>query len=150
LFTTLNQAVHSGSSVVQYLTGIFVDFDESCNRMMYTNAGHFNPAIIRGNGVVERLTGGGPPLGMFKNSGYPVAETQIHSGDLLVLFTDGLTDLRDTNDQLFGEDRILQSALKYRDRPLKEIASSVLNDGISFSAPAKPEDDLTLFMMRFR
>jgi serine phosphatase RsbU (regulator of sigma subunit) len=150
LFTTLNQAVHSGSSVVQYLTGIFVDFDESCNRMTYTNAGHFDPAIVRANGVVERLTGGGPPLGMFKNSRYPAAETQIHSGDLLVLFTDGLTDLRDTNDQLFGEDRILQSALKHRDRPLKEIASSVLNDGIGFSAPAKPEDDLTLFMMRFR
>ncbi len=118
--------------------------------MAYTNAGHFDPAIIRGNGAVERLTGGGPPLGMFKNSRYPAAETQIHSGDLLVLFTDGLTDLRDTNDQLFGEDRILQSASKHRDRPLKEIASSVLNDGISFSAPAKPEDDLTLFMMRFR
>jgi Stage II sporulation protein E (SpoIIE) len=150
LFTTLNQAVHSGSSVVQYLTGVFLDFDESCNRMTYANAGHFDPAIIRWNGVVERLTGGGPPLGMFKNSRYPAAETQIRSGDLLVLFTDGLTDLRDTHDELFGEERILQSACKYRDRPLKEIASSVLNDGISFSSPAQPEDDLTLFIMRFR
>jgi len=150
LFTTLNMAVHSGSSVVQYLTGVFLDFDESCNRLTYTNAGHFDPAIIRGSGVVERLTGGGPPLGMFKNSRYPAGETQIRSGDLLVLFTDGLADLRDKNDQLFGEERILQLARKHRDRPLKEIASSVLNDGISFSAPAQPEDDLTLFIMRFR
>jgi Stage II sporulation protein E (SpoIIE) len=150
LFTTLNQAVHSGSSVVQYLTGVFLDFDESRNRMTYANAGHFDPAIIRWNGVVERLTGGGPPLGMFKNSRYPAAETQIRSGDLLVLFTDGLTDLRDTHDELFGEERILQSACKHRDRSLKEIASSVLNDGISFSSPAQPEDDLTLFIMRFR
>jgi Stage II sporulation protein E (SpoIIE) len=150
LFTTLNQAAHSGSSVVQYLTGVFLDFDESRNRMTYANAGHFDPAIIRWNGVVERLTGGGPPLGMFKNSRYPEAETQIRSGDLLVLFTDGLTDLRDTHDELFGEERILQSACKHRDRPLKEIASSLLNDGISFSSPAQPEDDLTLFIMRFR
>jgi serine phosphatase RsbU (regulator of sigma subunit) len=150
LFTTLNLAVHSGSSVVQYLTGVFLDFDESCNRLKYTNAGHFDPAIIRENGVVERLTGGGPPLGMFKNSRYPAGETQIRSGDLLVLFTDGLADLRDKNDQLFGEERILQLARKHRDRPLREIASSVLNDGISFSAPAQPEDDLTLFIMRFR
>jgi Stage II sporulation protein E (SpoIIE) len=150
LFTTLNQAVHSGSSVVQYLTGVFLNFDESRNRMTYANAGHFDPAIIRWNGVVERLTGGGPPLGMFKNSRYPEAETQIRSGDLLVLFTDGLTDLRDTHDELFGEERILQSACKHRHRPLKEIASSLLNDGISFSSPAQPEDDLTLFIMRFR
>jgi sigma-B regulation protein RsbU (phosphoserine phosphatase) len=150
LFTTLNLAVHSGSSVVQYLTGVFLDFDESCNRLTYTNAGHFDPAIIRGNGIVERLTGGGPPLGMFKNSRYPAGETQIRSGDLLVLFTDGLADLRDNNDHLFGEERILELARKHRESPLKEIASSVLNDGISFSAPAQPEDDLTLFIMRFR
>jgi hypothetical protein len=147
LFRTLNQ---SGGTVVQYLTGVFLDFDERRNSLTYTNAGHFDPAVIRRDGVVERLAGGGPPLGMFRNSEYASAETKVHSGDLLVLFTDGLTDLRDGKDQLFGEDRILQSVWKHRERPLKEIASQVFAEGIRFSAPAQPEDDLTLFMMRFR
>jgi stage II sporulation SpoE-like protein len=151
LFRTLNQSVHcGGGTVVQYLTGVFLDFDERRNSLTYTNAGHFDPAVIRRDGVIERLAGGGPPLGMFRNSEYASAETKVHSGDLLVLFTDGLTDLRDRNDQLFGEDRILQSVYKHRERPLKEIASQVFADGISFSSPAQPEDDLTLFMMRFR
>src|SRR5262249_33698815 len=111
LFTTLNKTVYSGSNVVQYLTGVFLDFDERRNRLTYTNAGHFDPAILRSDGRLERLTGGGPPLGMFKNSEYPVATTEVHRGDLLVLFTDGLTDLRDSTDELFGEERILESVL---------------------------------------
>src|SRR5262245_28351385 len=66
LFTNLNRAVHSGSNIVQYLTGVFLDFDESRNRLKYTNAGHFDPVVIRKDSSVERLQGGGPPLGMFK------------------------------------------------------------------------------------
>src|SRR5262249_53078690 len=69
LFTTLNKTIHC-SNVVQYLTGVFMDFDEKRNCLSYTNAGHFDPAVVRGSGSIERLTGGGPPLGMFKNSSY--------------------------------------------------------------------------------
>jgi serine phosphatase RsbU (regulator of sigma subunit) len=150
LFTTLNRAVHSSSNVVQYLTGVFLDFDEPRSLLKYTNAGHFDPVVIRQDASIERLKGGGPPLGMFKNSQYPAESVEVRSGDLLILFTDGLTDLRDAGDDFFGEERILQSVWRNRDLPLKEIASEVLKEGIAFSDPAPPEDDLTLFMMRFR
>jgi len=149
LFTRLNRTVHS-ASVTQYLTGVLLDFNESRSRLTYTNAGHFDPAIIRKQGGIERLTGGGPPLGMFKTSHYAAEKTEIRPGDLLVLFTDGLTDLRDATGQFFGEERILQSAWKHRDCPLNEIADVVLQEGINFSAASRPEDDLTLLIMRFR
>lgn len=149
LFTRLNTTVHS-ASVIQYLTGVMLDFDESRKRLTYTNAGHFDPAIIRRHGAIERLSGGGPPLGMFKTSSYAVEGTEVASGDLLVLFTDGLTDLRDPEDDFFGEERILESVRKHRERPLHEIASGVLDEGMDFSSLTQPEDDLTLFMMRFR
>jgi serine phosphatase RsbU (regulator of sigma subunit) len=150
VFTTLNRTVHSGSTVVQYLTGVLLDFDEKLNRLTYTNAGHFDPAIIRPDGRIERLPGGGPPLGMFKSSQYAAAEAEVGPGDLMVLFTDGLTDLRDSSHEFFGEERILEYVSGHRGRPLKEIAAEVLNEGITFSAAPQPEDDLTLFMMRFR
>jgi sigma-B regulation protein RsbU (phosphoserine phosphatase) len=100
--------------------------------------------------VIERLGGGGPPLGMFGSSEYPKAEATVGHGDLLVLFTDGFTDLRNDADEYFGEERILSSVQEHRTRPLKEIASVLLNEGMSFSASPQPEDDLTLFMVRFR
>jgi hypothetical protein len=150
LFTVLNRKVHSGSSIVQYLTSVFLDFDDKQGRLRYTNAGHFEPAVIRSNGELERLPGGGPPLGMFGHVEYPAGDSSVSSGDLLVLFTDGFTDLRNDTDELFGEERILRSVREHRTRPLKEIASVLLNEGMSFSARPQPEDDLTLFLVRFR
>jgi sigma-B regulation protein RsbU (phosphoserine phosphatase) len=149
LFGSLNQRIHSGTSVVQYLTGVFLDYDETENRLRYTNAGHFDPALIRSDGTVDRLGGGGPPLGMFRGSSYPASDAAVSPGDLLVLFTDGFTDIRNAADEMFGEERIVRSVTQHRTRPLKEIASVLLNEGMSFSATSQPEDDLTLFLLRF-
>jgi serine phosphatase RsbU (regulator of sigma subunit) len=128
---------------------VFLDFDEGENNLRYVNAGHFDPAVIRMDGSIERLSGGGPPLGMFKHSRYPSRTAKIAGGDLLVLFTDGLTDLRNPSDDLFGEERILNITASHRKAPLKEIASVLLEQGIAFSAAPNPEDDLTLFLIRF-
>jgi serine phosphatase RsbU (regulator of sigma subunit) len=150
LFDVLNQSVHSGGSIVQYLTGVFLDFDEGEGQLRYINAGHFDPAVVHNDGSIERLSGGGPPLGMFKHSKYPSRTAKIAGGDLLVLFTDGLTDLRNQSDDFFGEQRILNIAAAHRERSLKDIANVLLEQGIAFSATPNPEDDLTLFMVRFR
>jgi serine phosphatase RsbU (regulator of sigma subunit) len=149
LFSVLNRSVHSGSSIVQYLTSVFLDYDEKTRLLRYINAGHFDPAVVRADGTIERLKGGGPPLGMFGNSVYCAAQAEIGCGDLMVLFTDGLTDLRNASDDFFGEERILESVQRHRRQPLQEIASVLLNDGKSFSAVPQPEDDLTLFLLRF-
>jgi serine phosphatase RsbU (regulator of sigma subunit) len=149
LFDVLNRSVHSGGSIIQYLTGVFLDFDEAQSHLRYMNAGHFEPAIVRTDGTIERLSGGGPPLGMFKHSRYPTQTAKISSGDLLVLFTDGLTDLRNQAEDFFGEQRILSIAASHRNAPLKDLASVLLEQGIAFSASPNPEDDLTLFLVRF-
>src|SRR5262245_51655341 len=149
LFDAVNQSVHAGGSILQYLTGVFLDYDEATKRMRYTNAGHFEPLLVRGKGRVEDLPGGGPPLGMFKQSRYPTLDSAVESGDLLVLFTDGLVDLRGPQDEFFGEERVRRAVTGQRDRPLSEIASSLLAEGMAFSDTPHPEDDLTLFLVRF-
>lgn len=150
LFNVLNQSVHSSGSIVQYLTGVFLDYDEAHGQVTYTNAGHFEPAVIRAGGSIERLQGGGPPLGMFQSSQYPSSAASVSSGDLLVLFTDGFTDLRNNADEFFGEERILDTVTSHRKSPLQDIASVLLHRGMEFSAAPQPEDDLTLFLVRFR
>jgi serine phosphatase RsbU (regulator of sigma subunit) len=149
LFEEVNQSVHAGGSILQYLTGIFLDYDEAARRVRYTNAGHFEPLLVRDKGTVEDLPGGGPPLGMFRQSMYPTFHSTVESGDLLVLFTDGLVDLRDSQDEFFGQDRIRNTVTTQRHKPLAEIATSLLDESMAFSAAPHPEDDLTLFLVRF-
>jgi len=149
LFDAVNQSVHGGGNVLQYLTGVFLDYDESLKRIRYTNAGHFEPLLVRTKGSVHELPGGGPPIGLFKQSTYPTLESNVESGDLLVLFTDGLVDLRDTKDEFFGEDRVRRAVTEMREQPLTDIASCLLTEGLAFSATPHPEDDLTLFLVRF-
>jgi sigma-B regulation protein RsbU (phosphoserine phosphatase) len=134
---------------LQYLTGVFLDYDESIRRLKYTNAGHFEPLLVRNRGTFRDLPGGGPPIGMFKQSAYPTFESEVEPGDLLVLFTDGLVDLRDNKDEFFGQERIRQAVTALRARPLTDIASYLLSQGMAFSAAPHPEDDLTLFLVRF-
>jgi serine phosphatase RsbU (regulator of sigma subunit) len=145
----VNQSVHAGGSVLQYLTGVFLDYDELGRRIRYTNAGHFDPLLVRREGAVESLQGRGPPLGMFQESRFPTNEAAVSPGDLLVLFTDGLVDLRNQADEFFGEERVRQAAVRNRGRPLKEITSLLLDEATAFSAAPHPEDDLTLFLLRF-
>jgi sigma-B regulation protein RsbU (phosphoserine phosphatase) len=76
-------------------------------------------------------------------------DSAVESGDLLVLYTDGLVDLRNSQDEFFGEERIRRAVTGQRDRPLSEIASSLLAEGMAFSNAPCPEDDLTLFLVRF-
>jgi serine phosphatase RsbU (regulator of sigma subunit) len=149
LFDAVNQSVHGGGSVLQYVTGVFLDYDERLKRIRYTNAGHFEPLLVRMKGSVQELPGGGPPIGMFKQSAYPTLESDVESGDLLVLFTDGLVDLHDMKNEFFGEDRVRRAVTAMRDRPLTDIASYLLAEGMEFSAAPHPEDDLTLFFVRF-
>ncbi len=150
LFTKLNRQLYHEGEVLQYLTAVFFDYDEEREELHYFNAGHFDPLAIRPDGTSSRLSGGGPPLGMFAHSTYSMQTCRMSAGDLLLLFTDGLAELRDAGDQFFGVDGILQAVVEQRTVSLKELAREVLARAARFSYKPQPDDDLTLFLMRFR
>jgi sigma-B regulation protein RsbU (phosphoserine phosphatase) len=147
LFNTLNELVHFDEELIQYLTGVFLHFDDDTKRLQYLNAGHYEPMVFGRNGI-RNLPGGGPPLGMFKSAQYPYGETQLDSGDLLALFTDGLTDIQNPEYDYFGIDGITKVINQNLDRSLEEITDEVLQTAREFSAGQAIEDDLTLFLLR--
>jgi serine phosphatase RsbU (regulator of sigma subunit) len=150
LFTRLNQLLYASGGSLSYLTGIFLDYHHEEGRLRYLNAGHFDPVVLRASGDVSHLGGGGPPLGMFPTSDYVASSATVAPGDLLVLFTDGLVELANTADECFGVEGACRSALAHRHRPLPELASEILAAASVWSGRSKLEDDLTLFLMRFR
>ena len=150
LFDILNQRLYLGGDLLQYLTGVFFDYDQEQRELRYLNAGHFDPLIVHSDGTSTRLTGGGPPLGMFGSSTYKAKTAPIRPGDLLVLFTDGLIELRNAHDEFFGVERVLAAIRAQRDLSLRDLAREVLGTAARFSHKSQPDDDLTLFLMRFR
>ena len=93
LFNSLNQLVYFDEDLIQYLTGVFLHFDQGSEVLRYLNAGHYEPLVFDQGGNVRGLPGGGPPLGMFKESKYEAGEVYLRQGYLVVLYTDGLVDV---------------------------------------------------------
>ena len=148
LFNKLNESVHFEADFIQYLTGVFLDLDEQSGRLRYLNAGHFDPLVVSLDGQTRPLPGGGPPLGMFKRSTYSVQETQLSRGDVLVLFTDGLVEIENEQEQQFGQARIVEAVGSSAHVPLPDVANRVIQQASDFAGGRGMEDDVTLLLLR--
>jgi sigma-B regulation protein RsbU (phosphoserine phosphatase) len=112
----------------------------------YSNAGHYPPILIRADGSVERLTAGGPVLGVFSDRVYEEALVPIRPGDRVILFTDGITEARNAADEEFGEERLIATAVQNRG-----ATSAVLDHSLAATLRAftggNYQDDATLVVM---
>jgi len=150
LFDELNERLYTSTDQLQYLTGIFCNYDQESRELLYLNAGHHRPLLVRANGEHTTLDGGGLPLGMFSGSYYEPLRCRPECGDLLVLFTDGVVEILDDNEVFFGTEGIMSAVRDHRERPLRDLAREILGRAEAFSVSAQPDDDMTLFLVRFR
>jgi phosphoserine phosphatase RsbU/P len=114
------------------------------------NAGHL-PAIIVGRGGVLRIESTGLPLGMFSEVEFSATRFQVEEGDVLFLYTDGLSEARSANentDDEYGVDRVTRLVRQHAARPPAELISTCLTDLRSFTKDTPPHDDLTMLALR--
>jgi phosphoserine phosphatase RsbU/P len=123
-----------------------IDNDEGT--LTFANAGHYPPILVRADGSVERLATGGPVLGVFPDGTYQQGRVQIHGGDRLVLYTDGITDARksEATDDDFGEDRLIDLIIANRTCSAPALQSRLAEAVASFSE-GQFQDDATLIVM---
>ena len=117
--------------------------------LSYTNAGHTPPFLVRRDGRVEPLTAGGLALGLFDFSQYECASTKLEDGDVLLLFSDGVSEASDEEGEFFGEERLTDLVAGLRDRPAQEILDRALEEIRSYSNRVPQQDDLTLMVVKF-
>src|SRR6202790_2159208 len=91
----------------RYATLFWAEYNARTAVLTYVNAGHPPPIFICPTGVIERLSSGGIPIGMFANARYTATELHMQPGSKLVIFTDGLTDAENTAEQEFGDQRLI-------------------------------------------
>jgi sigma-B regulation protein RsbU (phosphoserine phosphatase) len=145
----LNEMLFPTISEARYATMFFATYDGATRSLTYSNAGHCHPVVISAR-APRRLSEGGLPIGMFGASGYGEGNVALESGDLVALFTDGVSEAPDPQDREFGEERLLDLLTRHREDDLDELLQTVLAEVESWGGGGPPHDDVTLVLVRAR
>jgi serine phosphatase RsbU (regulator of sigma subunit) len=148
LMGTLNECILARSMEGHFVTA-FAATLESTGRLQYTNGGHTRALWIQTNGQVTELTEGGPVLGIVENPGYAQGSAQLRPGDLLFLYTDGVTEAEDPRGDPFGTARLLGWARGQAGQLPTEVKESLISTVSHFCAGSRRADDLTVLVVRY-
>jgi len=122
--------------------------DQSSGAMTYCNCGHNPPLLLRhGENIFEPLRACGPPLGMFEAAKYAPRSIVLASGDMLVLYTDGVTEAEDLQSAQFGMERLEQALREMRGQPARAVIEHVVARVAAFAGRAPQSDDITCVAM---
>jgi serine phosphatase RsbU (regulator of sigma subunit)/catechol 2,3-dioxygenase-like lactoylglutathione lyase family enzyme len=130
-----------------FATLFFGDYDDSSGFLRYVNCGHLCALLLRRDGSCDRLESTSTVLGIFKTWECAVGESSLRRGDLLALYTDGVTESMDHDSEEFGEDRLLESLRRHCHHPPRSLLTSVVADVRAFS-PLEQHDDITLIIAK--
>ena len=151
--TRINNMIVKSTDSNMFVTFFYGLLDRNQSTFTSTNAGHNPPVLQRADKSIERLTEGGLVLGALHDQKYAQQTTALNPGDILVLFTDGITEARApdkdmTEDKLFGEDRLIQVIKDNASLPAREIQAAILQ-AVSAHTKNKPQDDdITLVIIK--
>ena len=146
---SVNQAFYESTDEGGYATLFFGDYQDSTCLMRFANCGHNPPFLVRSNGTAKRLTATATVLGLFDNWEPCICEVQIGAGDVLVIYTDGITEANNSACEEFGENRLLETIRASMTLPVPELVDAILAAALNFSA-GEMRDDLTLVVARGR
>jgi sigma-B regulation protein RsbU (phosphoserine phosphatase) len=143
----VNRLVFDASQSNRYATFFYCQFDPATRKLVYTNGGHNPPVALRGGEAIA-LDTGGPPVGLFRDAQYEQAEVQLETGDLLVFFTDGISEAENAANEEWGEYALFATARACDGIPPVEIIARIMQAADDFAAGAPQHDDMTLVVAR--
>ncbi|MBA2258364.1 MAG: SpoIIE family protein phosphatase [Acidobacteria bacterium] len=134
-----------------FVTALVGRLDLTSGRLAYSSAGHPAPLRLSTSGTAEPLAApdGGIALGILEDAAYEEVELQLGPGELLLLFTDGVTEAINVNGELFSDARLLGALAEHGARPAADIVNRVVEAVNGFAAGAPQEDDITVLALRY-
>jgi phosphoserine phosphatase RsbU/P len=149
MVSELNQQLHATTSPEKYATFFFAIYDPATDLLTYTNAGHLQPVLFRA-GVATPLDVNGTVVGAFPFSTYDESKLELRSGDLLLCYTDGITEPENEYGEMFGEQRLIDVVAKNADRDEAQIIESVMERVREWTGTPELSDDMTVLLARKR
>jgi sigma-B regulation protein RsbU (phosphoserine phosphatase) len=148
LLSRLNEHIVRSSGPNKFITLILAELEPSTGRLRSFNAGHNPGLLVRPSGEITHLRSGGMPMGLLSGASYRSQSLEVRPGDLLCLYSDGITECTSPADEEYGLDRLEALLRSQRERPLPEIARGVDGAMIDFAAGSPQSDDQTLVLLR--
>jgi sigma-B regulation protein RsbU (phosphoserine phosphatase) len=146
--TRINKATCANCPSNRFITFFFSILNVATGELAYANAGHNPPILVRANGDAEMLPGGGPVLGILPIAPYSEMHAKLESGDMLVLYSDGVTEANNPAYEEFDEERFTQVLSANRNKPAAEIVQAVIQAVTQFAAGAPQADDITIVVAK--
>ena len=147
LVSNLNQQLYASTAPEKYATFFFSLYDDETGTLTYTNAGHLSPFLVR-RGRAIPLESNGMVVGAFPFAKYGECSMQLESGDLLVCYTDGITEPENPYGEDYGEVRLIELLLQNAHKDAAEIAGLVVADVTRWTGTTELQDDMTLLLAR--
>ncbi len=149
LLRSVNRLFVENTEPAHYATAFFAVYDDAERRLRYENCGHNPPLLLRADGRVDRLTGSATVVGLCEPWECSLAETQLQPGDLLVIYSDGVSEAQSDDGEFFGEERLLEAIRAHQHLPVSELVDALARIVVTFSG-REQEDDITLVVARCR
>ncbi len=149
LLRSVNQLFCENTTDGAFATLFFAEYDDSARLLRYANCGHLPALLLRADGTLIRLDATATVLGIFKKWECELGECQIAPGDILALYTDGITESFNRDGEEFGESHLLDSLRRHRTLSSQAALASMVDEVLRFS-PQEQHDDITLILAKCR
>jgi sigma-B regulation protein RsbU (phosphoserine phosphatase) len=154
LMRHVNRLVYESSTSNRYATFFYAEYDPYSHLLTYVNAGHNPPIILRGNQTIQ-LEATGTVIGLLPDVPYTRACTALKPGDILIAFTDGVSEAMNSADDEWGEDNMIAAARALLSQPngtptARQLLNCILEGADRFTAGAPQNDDMTLLICKVR
>lgn len=148
IISRLNDLVYRSSGASKYVTVFLGWLDPKTGEIVFSNAGHCYPLLLRRDGTVNRLVTGPPVIGLLPRVEVETGRTALAKGDMLVAYTDGLSETTSPGGDEYEESRIIEAAREARELPAREVVGRLVSEVRIFAAEAGLKDDLTLMVVK--
>jgi sigma-B regulation protein RsbU (phosphoserine phosphatase) len=148
---SINRLVYEASSSNRYATFFYGQYDPAEGRFDYVNAGHNPPMLFRGageNATVSRLEANGTVIGLLESAHYEQGSVRLSPGDVLIAFTDGISEAMNLDDEEWGEDRLIEAVRNCQVLSAQQLLECIFDAATRFAGTAPQHDDMTLVVVR--
>jgi sigma-B regulation protein RsbU (phosphoserine phosphatase) len=147
MVATLNRQLYANTAPEKYATFFFALYDGDANQLIYTNAGHLAPILLRGN-TLDTLDSTGTVVGAFPVAKYGEKTVHLGPGDVLVAYTDGIVEPENAYGEMFGEDRLKDLLVKCAKVDATEIIARTMEAVNQWTGAGELQDDMTMVVAR--